>query len=233
MLQGLDEVDYFDQIRKWAGETETGDRAELTDLARGPFVLAADRRASRNLSWPEVPGLRRVLHHANAPRCDRGRHRNRQSSSLLRRPRVARRGLRIGAAGLQHRDLRRSSRTRRRCRFLLRHKRFELPGRMISFRMRTNSTIKGSRSARGIGKGSCSTLADDRIRSGFRFAEMNPDDDARMTTRTHRSTERLAIAKKQLIAGASVRLAGRSLSAQNSRFVRADQRGQPHCYRNR
>jgi len=32
MLEGLDEVDYFDQIRKWAGESETGDRAELTDL---------------------------------------------------------------------------------------------------------------------------------------------------------------------------------------------------------
>lgn len=32
MLDGLEEVDYFDQIRKWAGESETGDRAELTDL---------------------------------------------------------------------------------------------------------------------------------------------------------------------------------------------------------
>jgi len=32
LLQGLDEVDYFDQIRTWAGETVTGDRAELTDL---------------------------------------------------------------------------------------------------------------------------------------------------------------------------------------------------------
>ncbi|MEK6406349.1 MAG: ATP-dependent DNA helicase [Acidobacteriota bacterium] len=32
MLQGLEEIDYFDQIRKWAGESETGDRAELTDL---------------------------------------------------------------------------------------------------------------------------------------------------------------------------------------------------------
>jgi len=32
ILEGLDEVDYFDQIRKWAAESETGDRAELTDL---------------------------------------------------------------------------------------------------------------------------------------------------------------------------------------------------------
>ncbi|HET9532029.1 MAG TPA: DEAD/DEAH box helicase, partial [Blastocatellia bacterium] len=32
VLEGLEEVDYFDEIRKWAGTTETGDRAELTDL---------------------------------------------------------------------------------------------------------------------------------------------------------------------------------------------------------
>src|SRR5262245_59720650 len=32
ILDGLEEVDYFDAIRNWAGETETGDRAELTDL---------------------------------------------------------------------------------------------------------------------------------------------------------------------------------------------------------
>lgn len=32
LLEGLDEVDYFDQILKWAGQSETGDRAELTDL---------------------------------------------------------------------------------------------------------------------------------------------------------------------------------------------------------
>ncbi len=32
VLQGMEEIDYFDEIVKWAGETETGDRAELTDL---------------------------------------------------------------------------------------------------------------------------------------------------------------------------------------------------------
>ena len=42
MLEGLDEVDYFDQIRQWAGESETGDRAELTDL---PEDLSF---------WPEI-----------------------------------------------------------------------------------------------------------------------------------------------------------------------------------
>jgi ATP-dependent DNA helicase DinG len=32
ILQGLEEVDHFDEIRRWAAETDTGDRAELTDL---------------------------------------------------------------------------------------------------------------------------------------------------------------------------------------------------------
>ena len=46
VLQGLDEVDYFDQIRKWAGETETGDRAELTDLPEDlSFWREIDARA--------------------------------------------------------------------------------------------------------------------------------------------------------------------------------------------
>jgi ATP-dependent DNA helicase DinG len=46
MLEGLDEVDYFNQIRKWAGESETGDRAELTDLPEDlPFWAQIDARA--------------------------------------------------------------------------------------------------------------------------------------------------------------------------------------------
>jgi ATP-dependent DNA helicase DinG len=32
VLDGLEEVDYFDEVRRWAAETETGDRAELADL---------------------------------------------------------------------------------------------------------------------------------------------------------------------------------------------------------
>jgi ATP-dependent DNA helicase DinG len=32
VLEGLDEVDYFDEIRRWAYLSTTGDRAELTDL---------------------------------------------------------------------------------------------------------------------------------------------------------------------------------------------------------
>ncbi|HWQ34967.1 MAG TPA: ATP-dependent DNA helicase [Blastocatellia bacterium] len=32
VLDGLDEVDYFDQVRRWAFDTQTGDRAELSEL---------------------------------------------------------------------------------------------------------------------------------------------------------------------------------------------------------
>ncbi len=32
ILEGLDEMDYFDEVRRWARETEIGDRAELTTL---------------------------------------------------------------------------------------------------------------------------------------------------------------------------------------------------------
>jgi len=46
MLEGLEEVDYFDQIRKWASESETGDRAELTELPEDlSFWSQIDARA--------------------------------------------------------------------------------------------------------------------------------------------------------------------------------------------
>ena len=32
ILEGLDDVDYFDEVRRWSRESETGDRAELTEL---------------------------------------------------------------------------------------------------------------------------------------------------------------------------------------------------------
>src|SRR5215210_4917767 len=32
VLEGLDEMDYFDEVRQWARESQTGDRAELTSL---------------------------------------------------------------------------------------------------------------------------------------------------------------------------------------------------------
>jgi ATP-dependent DNA helicase DinG len=42
ILEGLEDIDYFDEVRKWAAKTETGDRAELTDL---PEALSF---------WPEI-----------------------------------------------------------------------------------------------------------------------------------------------------------------------------------
>ncbi|HYY95003.1 MAG TPA: ATP-dependent DNA helicase [Pyrinomonadaceae bacterium] len=32
ILEGLDDVDYFDEVRRWSRQSETGDRAELTEL---------------------------------------------------------------------------------------------------------------------------------------------------------------------------------------------------------
>ena len=32
VLEGLDELDYFDEVRRWARESQSGDRAELTEL---------------------------------------------------------------------------------------------------------------------------------------------------------------------------------------------------------
>jgi len=32
VLQGMDELDYFDMVRRWAYESQTGDRAELTEM---------------------------------------------------------------------------------------------------------------------------------------------------------------------------------------------------------
>lgn len=46
VLDGLDEVDYFDLVRRWAYETRTGDRAELTELPENvPFWRHVDARS--------------------------------------------------------------------------------------------------------------------------------------------------------------------------------------------
>jgi ATP-dependent DNA helicase DinG len=46
VLHGLDEVDYFEEIRDWAAKTDTGDRAELTDLPEDlSFWVQIDARA--------------------------------------------------------------------------------------------------------------------------------------------------------------------------------------------
>jgi ATP-dependent DNA helicase DinG len=45
VLDGLDELDYFDEVRRWARESNTGDRAELTGLPENlPFWRHIDAR---------------------------------------------------------------------------------------------------------------------------------------------------------------------------------------------
>lgn len=46
ILESMEEVDYFDEVRRWAGKTETGDKAELTDLPESlSFWSQIDARA--------------------------------------------------------------------------------------------------------------------------------------------------------------------------------------------
>ena len=46
ILEGLEEVDYFDEVRQWAATSETGDRAELADLPENlSFWSHIDARA--------------------------------------------------------------------------------------------------------------------------------------------------------------------------------------------
>jgi ATP-dependent DNA helicase DinG len=46
ILEGMEDFDYFDKVRRWAAETETGDRAELTDLPENlSFWSQIDARA--------------------------------------------------------------------------------------------------------------------------------------------------------------------------------------------
>ncbi|HVG38366.1 MAG TPA: ATP-dependent DNA helicase, partial [Pyrinomonadaceae bacterium] len=46
VLEGLDEMDYFDEVRRWARDSQTGDRAELTMLPENlPFWRHIDARS--------------------------------------------------------------------------------------------------------------------------------------------------------------------------------------------
>jgi ATP-dependent DNA helicase DinG len=46
VLEGLDELDYFDEVRQWSRESQTGDRAELTGLPENlPFWRHIDARS--------------------------------------------------------------------------------------------------------------------------------------------------------------------------------------------
>src|ERR671933_1879736 len=58
VLEGLDELDYFDEVRKWARESQTGDRAELLDLPE-------------NLSfWRHIDARSEICHGQKCPEYD-------------------------------------------------------------------------------------------------------------------------------------------------------------------
>jgi hypothetical protein len=69
-LEGLEQIDQFDEVFHWVSQTETGDRAELSNLPE-ISVLAAHRCAIGFVSGSEVSRLRSLLHHADAPARDR------------------------------------------------------------------------------------------------------------------------------------------------------------------
>ena len=59
VLKGLEELDHFARIRDWEKKTETGDRAELTDLPEG-FSL-----------WPRIDARRETCTGQKCPQFDR------------------------------------------------------------------------------------------------------------------------------------------------------------------
>ncbi len=68
-------------------KTETGDRAEIATLPENSTAWAKVDARARAVHGPEVPAVRPLLHHADAPAGAGERHHHRQPPPLLRRPR--------------------------------------------------------------------------------------------------------------------------------------------------
>ena len=85
ILEGLDEMDHFEEVRHWARESETGDRAELIDLPENISFWRDINAKCETCIGQKCPEFRAVFYHANAPASRRSRHRHRQSSSVFRR----------------------------------------------------------------------------------------------------------------------------------------------------
>ena len=129
VLTGLEEVADFEIIREWEKTTEIGDRVRDQDPA-GSIARPGPRwmRARELVQRPEVPQLRALLHHADAPAGAGKRHHHRQPPSLLRRSLVEGRELRgRHSARLSRGGLRRSARDRRRGRAVFRRRDQQLP----------------------------------------------------------------------------------------------------------
>ena len=67
MLTGLEEVADFQIIREWEKTTEFGDRAEIKTLPEVLHGLGQDGCPHRPVHRAEVPQLRALLHHPDAP----------------------------------------------------------------------------------------------------------------------------------------------------------------------
>ena len=90
VLAGLEEVADFQIIREWEKTTEFGDRAEIKTLPESSTAWAKIDARTRSVHRPEVPQLRALLHHPDAPAGARKRHHHRQPPPVLRRPLAAR-----------------------------------------------------------------------------------------------------------------------------------------------
>ena len=89
VLTGLEEVADFQIIREWEKTTEFGDRAEIKTLPEAQHRLGQGGRAQRAVHRAEVPAIRALLHHPDAPAGAGERHHHRQPPPVLRRPRAA------------------------------------------------------------------------------------------------------------------------------------------------
>ncbi len=145
ILAGLEEVADFQIIREWEKTTATGDRAEIKTLPESSSAWQKIDARRELVHRPEVPAVRALLHHADAPARARERHHHRQSPPVLRRPGGEGRGVRRDHSRVCCRGFRRGARDRRRRRTVLRRRRQQLsvPG-------------TGSRHRRGVARASSS-----------------------------------------------------------------------------
>ena len=79
VLEGLDEVDYFDEVSEWSRETETGDRAELSNLPESFHSGVTSMRVLTRVSARSVLTLTPALSRA----CGPGLRKQISSSSII------------------------------------------------------------------------------------------------------------------------------------------------------
>ncbi len=101
ILDGLDEMDYFDEVRHWSRETETGDKAELTNLPENISFWSRINAKSDTCLGQKCPDFEACFITRMRGKSRRSRHRHRQSSSFLCRSKCARQSIRQSFARLR------------------------------------------------------------------------------------------------------------------------------------